>query len=416
MNKSKDYKFLVQNISSLKGVGIKTKQLLKRKQIEKISDLLWNLPQAFTDRSNLKNLDILEIGKITTIKVKAVKYNFPRIRNLPNKVLCEDEKGKIDIVFFNSREGYIRKILPLDSWIIISGKISFFKKKYQITNPSYVVPLHKEDYVKKIIPKYSLTEGITEKIYRKLIEQVLKNIPELDEWHSLEILKKLDNKKWKDSILNLHNSKNTQDLNSSYYKRLAYDEILASLLVMSQIRKRIKKIKKKNKFFENTLSNSLINNFSFKLTQNQERIIEEINKDLKSANKMFRLLQGDVGTGKTIVSLIAASNVIESNFQAAFMAPTEILAEQHYNLAKTIFKDTNIKIGFLTGKTKISDKKIIIGKLANGKINLLIGTHALFQKKVLFKNLGLVIIDEQHKFGVKQRLEFAHKGGNDCLH
>ena len=259
-----------------------------------------------------------------------------------------------------------------------------------------------------------MTEGITEKIYRKLIEQVLKNIPELDEWHSLEILKKLDNKKWKDSILNLHNSKNTQDLNSSYYKRLAYDEILASLLVMSQIRKRIKKIKKKNKFFENTLSNSLINNFNFKLTQNQERIIEEINKDLKSGNKMFRLLQGDVGSGKTIVSLIAASNVIESNFQTAFMAPTEILAIQHYNLAKTIFKGTNIKIGFLTGKTKISDKKIIIDKLSNGKINLLIGTHALFQKKVFFRNLGLVIIDEQHKFGVKQRLELAYKGGNDC--
>ena len=414
MNKSKDYKFLVQNISNLRGVGIKTKQLLKRKKIEKISDLLWNLPQDFTDRSDLKNLDILEIGKITTIKVKAVKYNFPRIRNLPNKVLCEDEKGKIDIVFFNSREGYIRKILPLDSWAIISGKISFFKKKYQITNPSYVVPLHKEEYVRKIIPKYSLTEGITEKIYRKLIEQVLKNIPELNEWHSLEILRKFDNKKWRDSILNLHNSRNVQDLNSSYYKRLAYDEILASLLAMSQIRKRIKRIKKKSKFFKNTLSNILINNFNFKLTQNQESIIDEINKDLKSGNKMFRLLQGDVGAGKTIISLIVASNVIESNFQTAFMAPTEILAEQHYSLAKTIFAGTNIKIGFLTGKTKISDKKKIIDKLINGKINLLIGTHALFQKKILFKNLGLVIIDEQHKFGVRQRLELAYKGDNNC--
>ena len=215
MNKSKDFKFLAQDISTLRGVGIKTKQLLKRKKIEKISDLLWNLPQAFTDRSNLKKLDILEIGKITTIKVKAVKYNFPRIRNLPNKVLCKDEKGKIDIVFFNSREGYIRKILPLDSWIIISGKIGFYKKKYQITNPSYVEPLHKEEYVRKIIPKYSLTEGVTEKIYRKLIEQVLKNIPELDEWHSLEILKKLGNKRWKDSILNLHNSKSNKFISKS---------------------------------------------------------------------------------------------------------------------------------------------------------------------------------------------------------
>ena len=181
MDKSKNYKFLVQNISSLKGVGIKTRQLLKRKKIEKVSDLLWNLPHTFTDRSNLKNLDFLEIGKITTIKVKAVKYNFPRIRNLPNKVLCGDEKSKIDIVFFNSREGYIKKILPLDSWVIISGKIGFFKKRYQIINPSYVVPIHRENYVRKIIPKYSLTEGITEKIYRKLIEQVLENIPELND-------------------------------------------------------------------------------------------------------------------------------------------------------------------------------------------------------------------------------------------
>ena len=247
MNKSKDYKYLIQNISNLKGVGIKTKQLLKRKKIEKISDLLWNLPQAFVDRSNLKNLDVLEIGKIATIKVKAIKYNFPRIKNLPNKVLCGDEINNIEIIFFNSREGYIRKILPLNSWVIISGKIGFFRKKYQIINPSYVVSLYREEYVRKIIPKYSLTEGITEKIYRKLIEQVLKEIPELSEWHSLEILKRLDHKKWKDSILNLHNLKNTQDLNSSYYRRLAYDEILASLLVMSRIRKRVKKIRKKNK-------------------------------------------------------------------------------------------------------------------------------------------------------------------------
>jgi len=205
MNQSKIQDFLTRDIKSLEGVGLKTKKLLKKKKIEKISDLLWNFPQGFTDRSNVQSLDSLEIGKITTIKVKVSKYNFPRIRSLPNKVICEDKKGKIDIVFFNSKEGYIRKILPLNSWVIISGKISFFRKKYQIVNPSYVVSLHREEYVRKIIPKYSLTEGITEKIYRKLIEQVLKKIPELSGWHSLEILKKLDHKKWKDSILNLHN-------------------------------------------------------------------------------------------------------------------------------------------------------------------------------------------------------------------
>ena len=155
MNQSKIHNFLIQNVSILKGVGTKTKKLLKKKKIEKISDLLWNLPQDFTDRTNLQTLDNLEIGKITTIKAKVTKYNFPRIRNLPNKVICEDEKGKIDIVFFNSREGYIRKILPLNSLVIISGKINYYKKKNQITNPTYVVPIDKENYVNKIIPKYS---------------------------------------------------------------------------------------------------------------------------------------------------------------------------------------------------------------------------------------------------------------------
>ena len=196
MNQLKIQKFLFQNVTKLNGVGAKTKKLLKKKKIEKISDLLWNFPHGFTDRSNVQTLDKLEIGKITTIRVKVSKYNFPRIKNLPNKVICEDAKGKIDIVFFNSREGYIRKILPLNSLVIISGKINYFKKKYQITNPAYIVPMSKEDYVNKIIPKYSLTEGITEKVYRKLIDQVLKNITELPEWHNDKILNKIGNVSW----------------------------------------------------------------------------------------------------------------------------------------------------------------------------------------------------------------------------
>ena len=184
MNQSKINNFLTLNVSALDGVGIKTKKLLKKKKIEKISDLLWNLPQNFTDRSNVQTLDKLEIGKITTIKVKVTKYSFPRIRNLPSKVICEDQKGKIDIVFFNSREAYIRKALPLNSLVIISGKINYYKRKYQITNPSYVMPIDKENYVNKIIPKYTLTEGLTEKIYRKLIDQVLKKIIDIKEWHN----------------------------------------------------------------------------------------------------------------------------------------------------------------------------------------------------------------------------------------
>ena len=413
MNQSKMHDFLFQNVSILDGVGTKTIKLLKKKEIEKISDLLWNFPQGFTDRSNLQTLDKLEIGKITTIKVKVVKYNFPRIRNLPNKVICEDKNGKIDIIFFNSREGYIRKILPLNTSVIISGKINYFKKKYQITNPAYIVPINKEDYVNKIIPKYSLTEGLTEKIYRKLIEQVLKNITDLTEWHNDKILKKIGNVGWSQSIFNVHQDKEN-NFNSKFHRRLAYDEILANLLVLSQARKRIKKFKKIKKRFNNHLSNKLIRNFNFELTKNQVSIIKEINSDLQSEYKMFRLLQGDVGSGKTIVSLIAAANVIKSNWQVALMAPTEILAKQHYNLACKIFKSTNINIKFLSGNSDSKQKKLIQENLINGKINFLIGTHALFQKNIQFKNLGLVIIDEQHKFGVRQRIELSNKGGKNC--
>ena len=413
MNQSKIHKFLTQNVSTLEGVGIKTKVLLKKKKIEKISDLLWNLPQSFTDRSNMKTLDKLEIGKITTIKVKAIKYSFPRIRNLPNKVICEDESNKIDIIFFNGREGYIKKILPLNTMAVISGKINYYNKKYQIVNPSYVVPDSKEKYVNKVIPKYSLTDGLTEKIYRKLIEQVLKNITFLNEWHDKKILKKIGNVSWSDSVFNIHKGTKT-DLNSNHYRRIAYDEILANLLVLSKVRKRIKKFKKKSKSFNNLLVNTIIKNFKFTLTKNQTEVIKEINNDLKSDYKMFRLLQGDVGSGKTIVSFIAGANVIASNWQVALMAPTEILARQHYNLAKNIFKSTNINISLLTGKSDLKEKKIIQRDLTDGKINFLIGTHALFQKNIIFKRLGLIIVDEQHKFGVKQRIQLSNKGGKDC--
>ena len=413
MNQSEIQKFLTQKVSILNGVGFKTKQLLKKKKIEKISDLIWNLPDSFTDRTNIKKLNDLEIGKITTINVKVVKYNFPRVRNLPNKVICDDETGKIEIIFFNSREGYIRKVLPLNSKVVVSGRINYYKNKYQITNPSYIVPISQESYVKKIIPKYSLTEGLTEKIYRKLIDQVLLKISNLNEWHDNTTLKKIGNTSWSRAVHNIHNDQN-KNINSKSYRRLAYDEILSNLLVLSQIRKRIKKFKKIKKNFNNIFSQDIIKNFGFKLTNDQNLIIEEINKDIKSNFKMFRLLQGDVGSGKTIVSLIAAANVIEAGWQVVLMAPTEILVNQHYELAKKIFKSTKINIKCLTGKTTNEEKKLIYKNLQNHKINLLIGTHALFQKNVKYKKLGLIIIDEQHKFGVKQRIELSNKGEKNC--
>ena len=405
---------LFKNISFLKGVGPKLSKYLKNKRIEKINDLLWHLPYSSTDRSDMVTLDKLEPGKIQTVKVRVKRHNFPRIRNLPNKVICDDDFGKIDIVFFNSRENYIKAVLPLNKWVLLSGKVNYYKNSYQITNPDYITSINKIDYVKKKIPKYALTEGLNEKSYRKIIEKVIMNLPDLDEWYDNDTLKKFNFKSWKESLLKLHNSEINNDLNNKYRRRLALDEIMSNLMVLSKNRKRFKETNKKNKIFDNLIAKHIVENLNYKLTKGQEEAINEINKDLKSDKKMFRILQGDVGSGKTIVSLITSANVLENGFQASLMAPTAILAKQHYNLAKKIFEKTNIKIELLTGKTDYKSRKKILEELKKGKIDLLIGTHALFQKKIEFKNLGYIIIDEQHKFGVKQRMSLAEKGGKNC--
>ena len=414
MNIVKKNDYLFNNVSSIQGVGKKLSKYLKNKKIEKVNDLLWNLPYSYTDRRELVSLNRLEIGKIFTIKAKVVKYNFPRIRNLPNKIICEDEKGKIDLVYFNSREGYIRKILPINKWIIVSGKIGFYKNRYQITNPDYVTSIDNVNYVKKLIPKYSLTEGIGEKSYRKIIEKVLKDLSYVKEWYETSFLKKMNFLDWKTSMQKLHQENFNKGINSNVYRRLAYDEIFSHLLIMSKNRKKVKKYKKKPKNLKKLISRKIINSLPFQLTESQKKVIDEIENDLKSKERMFRVVQGDVGSGKTIVALLTATNVIESKFQCAFMAPTEILAKQHFELAKKIFKNIKINVALITGKTEHSKKKEILKNLKDNKINLIIGTHSLFQKKIEFNKLGFIIIDEQHKFGVKQRMSLAKKGGHEC--
>ena len=404
--------FIFTPINNLKGVGPQLSKYLKKKRIEKIKDIILNLPYSDTDRSKIYKLNELEVGKIQSIKVLVKKLNFPRIRNLPNKVICEDETGKIDIVYFNSREGYLRKLYPLNEWLIISGKINYFNKKYQITNPEYVTKLDNQEYVIKNIPKYNLTKGINEKKYRFISEQVINNLPIIEDWLEEKFIKENNLIGWSEGIKRLHNSKESKNNQSNSFRRLVFDELCANFLALSENRKRIKK-NKIPKVFSNEYSKKIIKNLSFNLTKSQIDVFEEINYDLLSGNRMFRIIQGDVGSGKTIVSLLSIINVVKSGYQCALMAPTEILAKQHYQLSKKIFKNT-IKTEFLTGKTEYKLRKNILSKLEDGDIDLLIGTHSLFQKKINFNKLGLVVIDEQHKFGVKQRSELAQKGGSNC--
>jgi len=411
MKNINNYDYLLEDLTKLNGVGKKTMQILKKKKINNIFDLLWRLPKSYTDRTLVNHICDLQIGAIQTIRIIPLKYQFPRVRNLPNRVNCLDETGKIDCIFFNSHEGYVRKILPLNEEVTISGKISNYKGRYQITNPTYIS--QDSSLIETIDNKYSLTEGITEKTYNKIINQILKNLPILTEWHDKEILKIFNNESWNESIVKLHDPKNIENYKSHFYKRLAYDEILASFLVNSEIRKKIKKIKKISKKFNEKAHNNIINKLNFNLTNDQKISLEDINKDLNSKSKMFRLLQGDVGSGKTIVALISSLSVISSGFQVALMAPTEILARQHYTLAKKLFPK-NINIELLSSKSGNFEKKRIVKELESNKIHMVFGTHAIFQKKIIFSNLGYIIIDEQHKFGVRQRKLLSDKGGDNC--
>ncbi len=407
----RNYEYLLSDLSLLKGVGTKTSNLLKKKKVNTIFDLLWKLPKSYTDRSLSSKIKDLKIDEIQTITIVPLKYSFPRVRNLPNRVLCKDDTGKIDCVFFNSYEGYIKKILPIGKEVTISGKIKYFRNKYQLTNPKYIS--EDSSIIKQKHNSYSLTEGISEKIYNKIILQIINNLPQIKEWHSKDILKKFNNIGWNDSIKKLHKPENIGKFKENFYQRLAYDEIFSTFLVNSEIRKKIKRIKKTKKNFNIKKQNEIISKLNFSLTNDQNKTLSEINKDLCSENKMFRLLQGDVGSGKTIVSLLAAFNTINSGFQVAVMAPTEILARQHFLFSKKLFS-RNTKIELLSGKSSYKDKKIILNKIFNKQIDIIFGTHALFQKKVEFKKLGLIIIDEQHKFGVNQRKKLSDKAGKDC--
>jgi ATP-dependent DNA helicase RecG len=412
----KNFNFFFNPISKIKGIGPKIQKLFNEKKIESNADLIFNFPYGLIDRTHCPKLNNLEVGKISTIFVKVKKYSFPRIRRLPNTVQCFDDTGEINIVFFNSRENYIKEILPLNTEVIISGKINIYKNKYQITNPEYVTTVNNEDKISKIMPTYSSLKGISNKTVNKIYENITKQIPDVPEWHRDIIIK---NNKWasfKDSLIQLHSPKKIEDLNknSPAYERISFDEIFSNLLIFSLIKKKNLLIYKEPKFFTSEYKLKILNKLPFTLTKDQENIIKEIEETLKKDKKMLRLLQGDVGSGKTVISIISAVNVIASGFQVALMCPTEILATQHLNLIKILTKDLNIRIEILSSSVKKNIQTEIKKNLLNGKIDLLIGTHSLFQESVLFNKLGLIIIDEQHKFGVKQRINLSEKGGFNC--
>ena len=403
---------LFSSVKKIKGVGPIISKKLSDKGIENKIDLFLNLPTGAIDRRFCPKLDQLEVGVISTIFVRPVKYTIPRFRNLPNRVTCKDEYGSIDIIFFNSRESYIKQILPLNEEVVISGKVGFYKNKYQMTNPDYIQSIDKEKDITKIMAKYSSVAGISPKTIQKIYKEEIEKLKDIGEWHSQDFLKKMDWPTWYDAIYNLHNPINVSDVNkeSKFYQRLAFDEIFSNFLIFSEIKKRIKKLIKVSKVISDDNLLRIKKMLPFTLTESQQGSLKEILTDISSEKKMLRVLQGDVGSGKTAVAMIAAYLTVKSGYQVAFLCPTELLAKQHFLLFKKVLENENLNIQLLTSKIKGSEQVDTRFQLSQNKIDIVVGTHSLFQEKTTFNNLGLIVIDEQHKFGVQQRINLSLKG------
>ena len=403
---------LFSSVKKIKGVGPVISKKLSDKGIENKIDLFLNLPTGAIDRRFCPKLDQLEVGVISTIFVRPVKYTIPRFRNLPNRVTCKDEYGSIDIIFFNSRESYIKQILPLNEEVVISGKVGFYKNKYQMTNPDYIQSIEKEKDITKIMAKYSSVAGISPKTIQKIYKEEIGKLKDIGEWHSQDFLKKMAWPTWYDAIYNLHNPINVSDVNkeSKFYQRLAFDEIFSNFLIFSEIKKRIKKLIKVSKVISDDNLLRIKKMLPFTLTESQQGSLKEILTDISSEKKMLRVLQGDVGSGKTAVAMIAAYLTVKSGYQVAFLCPTELLAKQHFLLFKKVLENENFNIQLLTSKIKVSEQVDTRFQLSQNKIDIVVGTHSLFQEKTTFNNLGLIVIDEQHKFGVQQRINLSLKG------
>lgn len=408
---------LFADIASLSGVGPKTKQLFKHFLGERVVNVIYHLPSGITDRRNMPPIMAIQEGSVVTVIAEAQNYLSParpHDKSSPFKVRCYNETGFLTLVFFNAYPDFIKKQLPIGEKRVISGRAERFNGEVQIPHPDYIAPLKDLESIKRVEPIYPLSAGIARKNLIKIINDALKRTVKLPEWIEEDYIRKNHWLDWQTSLNRIHHPAEAEDLQPTgrYISRLAYDELLANQLALMLVRKFVNKSGGNSINGDGSLCSKLLEKLPFKLTDGQKQVIEEIKHDQQSPERMMRLLQGDVGSGKTVVALFAALNAVEAGKQVAIMAPTEILARQHYKWISAILEGMNCKTAILTGKTKAAERNETLIGLKNGDINIIIGTHALFQENVEFKDLGLAIIDEQHRFGVEQRLNLAKKGNN----
>ena len=402
---------LFGNLENLKGIGEKNLRLLSNLLGgNKISDMIWHLPSNLIDRRYSPPLSQAIPGRVCSIKIKILEHIPPSGHKKPYKIKTSDGTAELMLIFFKAYPESLRRNLPEGSTRYISGKLNYFNGGWQMSHPDYICK-NAED-IPSIETIYPLTAGITNKMLAKWQIMALSRVANFPEWQNLELLQQKQWKSFRESLFSAHRPQKLSDLenNSLARSRLAYDELLANQLALGFVRQKIKKQQGRQIKGNGLLRKKIIDNLNFKLTGAQERVLQEIFTDQASPYRMLRLLQGDVGSGKTIVALLTMLNAVECNTQAAIMAPTEILAKQHFETIAPLCELIGIRAELLTGKTKTKFRKELLTDLENGKINILIGTHALFQEDVKFYDLSCVIIDEQHRFGVHQRLGLSNKG------
>jgi len=420
---------LFASLRDLDGIGPRLQKLLKRllaphslNEDARIIDLLLHFPVSLVDRRARPTIAQAVPGQVATIEVTVAEHRAPPRgqRRIPYRVSCTDETGFLELVFFHARSDYLQKLLPVGEKRIVSGKIENYSGRLQMPHPDYVVKLSEADELPLIEPVFPLTAGLSGKVLRKALIQALERLPDIPEWQDAAWIAKNSWASFSDAIRIVHAPQSEAGLlaNTPARQRLAYDELLANQLALALVRAKLRKAPGRATIGTGELVKIILRDLPFTLTASQKFVLDEISADMAGNIRMLRLLQGDVGSGKTIVALLAMANAVEAGRQAALMAPTELLARQHLKTLNALTQATGMRIALLTGREKGKERERILTALKHGDLDLLVGTHALFQDGVDFSDLGLAVIDEQHRFGVHQRLALQAKsgaGGTDVL-
>ncbi len=407
------------DVERLPGIGKRSRLALERLCGTRLVDLLFHLPSGLVDRRYRPKVSAAAPGGIVTLELTIDEHIVPKNRRMPYRVLCHDETGDLTLVFFNPRADWLQRQLPEGENRIISGKLEDYQGKMQITHPDYMIDPTGDEEMPLLETVYPLTAGLSGKVLGKAIRAAVETVPDLPEWLDASMLKRDKLPEFKSALASVHKPESLEDLapSSLARRRLACDELLATQLALAIVRERTRRKRGRALRGNGLIVEKILKALPYQLTGDQQQALREINDDLKSDKAMLRLMQGDVGSGKTVVALLAVAAAVEAGVQTALLAPTEILAHQHLDTIAPIAEQVGLRVALLTGRNKGKPRAALLGALASGEIDLLIGTHAIIQDDVAFKDLGFAIIDEQHRFGVQQRMALSGKAehGVDVL-